>query len=881
MALEGGTVVIDVQARWKGGLSPGIDAADKKVDKFTASIEEAENELSMLGRKKTKLDVDDRATGKVNKFLQTTKQFAGKTFTSTVKIVDYATRPLQAIKNSLFSIKGLVAGVMGGMAFNAGVLNPISIADRDTNSEVFFETLLGEGKGAAFVKKIEGMAKSSTMDYDASMSAVQSMLGMGWNQDTVLSDLQVLIDTTAALGGGADKLSGIALALSQIKSKGKLSTEELNQLAERGVNAKGILAEQLGYGSGDAALMKLSKDLEKGNIGADAAIEALMEGLESSYSGLDAELARTSASGIVGQIKDTFKIDVVKRWGKGIQEGAVRSLGSMLDLMEENDDLIVKLGDSLYKLGSSLSNTFADGVEKTSKRLLKVLKSPEFENASLGEKISIVWDEVVAKPFSEWWDGGGKKMIEEKAGQIGSGIGKGITNGLLALLGIDVVGATGDGVDIGKAFTDGFIDGIDTGAIAEALANAFKDAAKDALKVLPGGDNPTTGSWISALLLGFVGKKMGLGKLLGKAGSKLTGGSLFKGVSSDDLGYLAWLAKNANPAGKTDWLSKLSGAGSWLGGLGSKIGGSKAAGFMKGNWLSLLFAGGAIASADNKWYEAGRQGTGILGGAYGGKMGSLIGGSIGTAIMPGAGTAIGAGVGGFAGSVLGYLGGDKAFTAVDWSAIGDKFTQTADNIGKNFDAVQGQIKTELIDPAGAFFTETLPSWWDEKIAGPFSEACASFKTTIDSISTWFSEKSTAISGWFEEKQEAVSNWFSDKFTKHATGGIFGSPHLGLVAEDGPEAIIPLGAKRRQRGIDLWKRAGAAMGVTAYADGGIIGAGSGGGISVGGVTVHITVDGGSGTLVEALENQSEEIKEAIAGILYDALSSSFNNRPVTA
>lgn len=227
MALEGGTVVIDVQARWRGGLSPGIDTADKKVDKFTASIEEAENGLTTLNNKKTKLDIDDKATGKVNKFLQTTKQFAGKTFTSTVKIVDYATKPLQAIKNSLFSIKGLVAGVMGGMAFNSAILNPISIADRDTSSEIFFNTLMGEGKGAEFVKKIEGMAKSSSMDYDASMSAVQSMLGMGWNQDTVLSDLQVLIDTTAALGGGADKLSGIALALSQIKSKGKLSTEEL------------------------------------------------------------------------------------------------------------------------------------------------------------------------------------------------------------------------------------------------------------------------------------------------------------------------------------------------------------------------------------------------------------------------------------------------------------------------------------------------------------------------------------------------------------------------------------------------------------------------------------------------------------------------------
>ena len=59
---------------------------------------------------------------------------------------------------------------------------------------------------------------------------------------------------------------------------------------------------------------------------------------------------------------------------------------------------------------------------------------------------------------------------------------------------------------------------------------------------------------------------------------------------------------------------------------------------------------------------------------------------------------------------------------------------------------------------------------------------------------------------------------------HAEGGMFDSPHYGLVAEDGPEAIIPLGAKRRGRGIDLWMKAGQALGVRPYANGGIVGKG---------------------------------------------------------
>lgn len=59
-------------------------------------------------------------------------------------------------------------------------------------------------------------------------------------------------------------------------------------------------------------------------------------------------------------------------------------------------------------------------------------------------------------------------------------------------------------------------------------------------------------------------------------------------------------------------------------------------------------------------------------------------------------------------------------------------------------------------------------------------------------------------------------------TRHATGGIMTSPHIGMVAEDGAEAIIPLGSKRRSRGLSLWERAGEILGVKKFAEGGIVG-----------------------------------------------------------
>ncbi len=55
---------------------------------------------------------------------------------------------------------------------------------------------------------------------------------------------------------------------------------------------------------------------------------------------------------------------------------------------------------------------------------------------------------------------------------------------------------------------------------------------------------------------------------------------------------------------------------------------------------------------------------------------------------------------------------------------------------------------------------------------------------------------------------------------HANGGILTTPHLGLVAEDGPESIIPLSQGKRDRAIYLWEKTGFILGVKPYADGGI-------------------------------------------------------------
>lgn len=60
---------------------------------------------------------------------------------------------------------------------------------------------------------------------------------------------------------------------------------------------------------------------------------------------------------------------------------------------------------------------------------------------------------------------------------------------------------------------------------------------------------------------------------------------------------------------------------------------------------------------------------------------------------------------------------------------------------------------------------------------------------------------------------------------HATGGMVNGRELSWVGEEGPEMIIPLVPARRELAVELYQQAGEILGVTAHANGGLVGSGS--------------------------------------------------------
>lgn len=131
---------------------------------------------------------------------------------------------------------------------------------------------------------------------------------------------------------------------------------------------------------------------------------------------------------------------------------------------------------------------------------------------------------------------------------------------------------------------------------------------------------------------------------------------------------------------------------------------------------------------------------------------------------------------------------------------------------------------------------------------------------------------------------------------NAEGSIITDPLLSWVGEDGPEAIIPLGSKRRDRGMDLWLQAGRALGVKEYADGGMIGdvplsggssdstsGDSSGSGDKGQVVINMNpvfnINGNSGNdTVNTIKEKLKELINEMSGELATRLLESYANMP---
>ncbi len=513
MAAE--TFRIEIPIHVEDNTDPGVSQATRKINGFDKANQKTQERLNQMNRTKYQvvLDAMDRASGIIGKVSSGARSIAGKTFSFTMKVLDLATAPLRGLWNLATSVQGAILGATGAFA---GIYKPMEIAGDFEQTQIAFETMLKSAdKANKFMQDASTFANKTPFEFPELINSSKLLLAFGFEADKVLDLMTIIGDTSSGLGAGSEGIDRITRALGQMQAKGRAQAEELLQLQEMGVPANQILQEELGLTGEQVA------NIGKEGIAASKVIDALLRGMEKRYGGMMENQSKT-AKGMISTLQDTLSNSLLRPWGQGLWEGIKPGLEKLTTWIDENQDTIAEWGEAWKKAGANISKWVMTKVEDLQGSIRRMTNSQEWKDAqTFGAKMKVAWDQIIAQPFNEWWNSTGKAWLSEKAGKIGEGIGTALSAGLLTLLGIDVSGATEDGVSIGASFADGFSKGFDGKKVGEAILNAIKGVFNDAGTLLPGGEEASSTSWLSTGAIALALSKLGIFKLIGKGGKGL------------------------------------------------------------------------------------------------------------------------------------------------------------------------------------------------------------------------------------------------------------------------------------------------------------------------------------------------------------------------
>lgn len=799
MAAE--TFRIEIPIHVEDKTDPGVSQATRKINGFDKANQKTQERLNQMNRTKYQvvLDALDRASSVVGKVTSKARSIAGKTFSFTMKVIDMATAPLRALWNFATSIQGAILGATGAFA---GIYKPMEIAADFEQTQIAFETMLKSAeKAEKFLKEASEFANKTPFEFPELINSSKLLMAFGFEADKVLDMLTVIGDTASGLGAGSEGIDRITRALGQMQAKGRAQAEELLQLQELGVPANQILQEELGLTGEQVA------NIGKEGIEASKVIEAMLRGMEKRFGGMMANQSRT-AKGMLSTLKDTLENSLLRPWGQGLWEGVKPGLEKLTTWIDDNQDIIAEWGEAWKKAGANISKWVMTRVDDLRNSIQRMVNSQEWKDAkNFGEKLKIAWDQIIAQPFNEWWNSTGKAWLADKASKIGEGIGTALSAGLLAILGIDAKGAVEEGTSIGASFAEGFKKGFDGKKVGEALLNAIKGVFKDAATLLPGGEEASSTSWLSAGAIALALQKLGIFKLIGKGGKGLINlfGKGSKSGTPDTTGIpsaystdtMYVTASIVYVYGKTiqgPGGGSPTGGGSPLGGYPSlptvtkppalppaggsplALPGAAGAAGKALNTVQLangtyVVTGGALATGLAKTGVALGSGATTAGGAIAAGASSVLGGALGIAglgagaidIYQGTkktgkeakdeywkgGTKIGmvgagTGIGAAIGSVVPVVGtGVGALVGAGIGGVAALFT--GDKAGKAL--------SDATDKEGALtkFWENTKQWasntWD------------SIKTGASNAGSWVAEKWNAAGDWISNKWSSFSDWF--------------------------------------------------------------------------------------------------------------------------
>jgi tape measure domain-containing protein len=166
-----------------------------------------------------------------------------------------------------------------------------------------FETLLGSAAAAqAHIRELQEFAVKTPFEFRDIAEASQKLQAMGVELKNVLPLLNAIGNAVSAAGGGAEQFERVVYAFADIQARGKLTGEEIRQLANNRIPVIRALAEELKVT--DQQVLKLAED---GKISAQVFNEAFKRFAENRF-GDAMEKQSHTFNGALSNIKDALLV---------------------------------------------------------------------------------------------------------------------------------------------------------------------------------------------------------------------------------------------------------------------------------------------------------------------------------------------------------------------------------------------------------------------------------------------------------------------------------------------------------------------------------------------------------------------------------------------
>jgi tape measure domain-containing protein len=274
-------------------------------------------------------------------------------FNQATQSVNGTSQAMNNARRQMKDFERVVSGIIFAQAFynatNAiqGATSAlVTFMNNMEKAQISLEYFLGSPERAqGFLTNMKDFAATTSFNTEQALMLSRKLMAAQFDPKQVRGVMEVLNDASAASGGTPEQMDRIVLALSQIKTNGKIAGQEMRQLAEAGIPIYKILQEELQL-TGEEIMnigdMKISGDL---------GVAAILNGLEKRYKGAALRIADT-LPGMWETIKDDMTILSAEIFEKPYK--------AMTEFLRGWRDTLEKARDALNKggLGQVLETLF-------------------------------------------------------------------------------------------------------------------------------------------------------------------------------------------------------------------------------------------------------------------------------------------------------------------------------------------------------------------------------------------------------------------------------------------------------------------------------------------------------------------------------------------